>query len=223
MHRPPALANVPLFRRLPETDLLRLGRGVRRRNFKTGETIFLRGDDGRSLYVVESGRVKLSLTSEYHGREVALALLHPGEVFGELSLLDGEPRSADAFAVGPTVLLLLEREEFLNFLREHPQAAIDLLADMANRMRRDAHRIEEAAFLDVPGRLARVILREAKVQSDGTRATGKLTQTQIAELAQTTRETLNKHLGEFTGLGLIELADGCVRVVDVAGLEKRAT
>jgi CRP/FNR family transcriptional regulator, cyclic AMP receptor protein len=100
---------------------------LRTRKYARGESIFLTGDPGVNLCIIESGRVKLTLTSAELGREVALDHLGPGDMFGELALLDGEPRSADAIAIEPTRLLLLSRDDFRGFLMSHPSVAIDLL------------------------------------------------------------------------------------------------
>ena len=110
------LKNVPLLHNLAERDVEQLESMLRRRKYARNETVFLTGDPGTNLCIIESGRVKLTLTSEERGREVALDYLGPGDVFGELALLDGEPRSADAVAVEPTRLLLLSRDDFRAFL-----------------------------------------------------------------------------------------------------------
>jgi CRP/FNR family transcriptional regulator, cyclic AMP receptor protein len=141
------LSAVPLLQSLASPDIEQLLSLLRRRRYARGEVIFLTGDAGINLCIIESGRVKLTLTSPDLGREVALDYLGPGDVFGELALLDGEPRSADAIAVEPTRLLLLSRDDFRAFLMSHPAAALDLLADMSRRLRRDAQVIQDAAFL----------------------------------------------------------------------------
>ena len=108
------LAKVPLFADLDDADLHRLGDELRARRYRKGETIFVTGDPGTSLCVIESGRVKLALLS-VEGREVILDLLGPGDVFGELALLDGEPRSADAVAVTPELVNLCETNRRGNY------------------------------------------------------------------------------------------------------------
>jgi len=189
------LARVPLFSQLPGVALDQLAAQLQPRRYARGDAIFYRGDPGTSLYIVQEGRVKLGLTSA-EGREAILDLIGPGEVFGELALLDGEPRSADAITTEPSRLLLLHRDEFVRFLLERPQLAIDLLGILSRRLRRGAELLQDAAFQDVPTRLARMILRLAKPSPEGTQAaTPRLTQTDLAGLVGTTRETLNKWLG----------------------------
>jgi CRP/FNR family transcriptional regulator, cyclic AMP receptor protein len=215
------LKNVPLLHNLAARDLEQLESMLRRRKYARGETIFLTGDPGTNLCIIESGRVKLTLTSEERGREVALDYLGPGDVFGELALLDGEPRSADAVAVEPTRLLLLSRDDFRAFLTSHPAAAVDLLADMSRRMRRDAQVIQDAAFLDVPARLARVALRLAEPGPNGSLQTPLMSQADLASLVLTTRVTLNKFLGVLTDQGLLRWHSGRLIVLDKERLQRR--
>lgn len=220
---PPAdrLLHVPLFRHLPAPALDELSQNLRLRHFGPGDTVFYEGDPGTSLCVIQSGRIKLSLIST-SGREVIIDLLGPGDVFGELALLDGEPRSADAVATEGTDLLLLQQQDFLQFLEEHPRLTIALLAELSRRLRRDTQLIQDAAFLDVPARLARVILRLAEPQGDAhVRATPRLTQTNLAGLVGTTRETLNKFLGMYQDDGWIRLERGRIFVLNEDALKSR--
>jgi CRP/FNR family transcriptional regulator, cyclic AMP receptor protein len=214
------LEQVPIFAEFDAEALRRLVGELRPRRYRKGETIFVTGDPGTSLCIVENGRVKLTLTSS-EGREVILDLLGPGETFGELALLDGEPRSADAVAVEPTTLLLLHRDTFLSFLRERPDVAINLLGVLSRRLRRDAQLVQDAAFLDVPARLARTILRLATEDEGGVLRTPRLTQSDLAAAAGTTRETLNKWLGFYIEQGLIKWDDGRATVVDADRLRRR--
>jgi CRP-like cAMP-binding protein len=214
------LARVSIFLDLDQADLDQLAEELRPRRYRKGETIFVTGDPGTCLCVVNTGRIKLALTSS-EGREVILDMLGPGEVFGELALLDGEPRSADAVSVEPSELLLLQRDTFLRFLRERPEVAISLLGVLSRRIRRDTQLVQDAAFLDVPGRLARTILRLAERDEAGRLRTPRLTQSDLAAVAGTTRETLNKWLGLFSELDLIHWADGRVLVLDPEGLRRR--
>jgi CRP/FNR family cyclic AMP-dependent transcriptional regulator len=214
------LGNVPLFADLDEHDLRELAVEFRPRRYRRGETVFVTGDPGTSLCVVNSGSVKLALTSN-EGREVILDMLGPGEVFGELALLDGEPRSADAVCLEASELLLLQRDAFVRFLKDRPGVAINLIGVLSRRLRRDAQLVQDAAFLDVPGRLARTILRLAEPAEDGTTRTPRVTQSDLAAVAGTTRETLNKWLGVFAEQGLITWNDSRVIVTDAERLRRR--
>lgn len=215
-----ALKQVPLFADLDEEDLRPLVDELRPRRYRKGETIFVTGDPGTSLCVIDSGRIKLSLTS-VEGREVILDLLGPGEVFGELALLDGLPRSADAVAVESTTLLLLHRDAFLRFLRQRPEVALTLLGVLSRRLRRDAQLVQDAAFLDVPARLARTILRLAVADERGVSRTPRLSQTDLASATGTTRVTLNKWLGFYAEQGLIRWENSRVTVLQPEGLRRR--
>jgi CRP/FNR family transcriptional regulator, cyclic AMP receptor protein len=217
---PALLRSVPLFASLAVQDLEQLVGDLRRRRYARGQIVVAAGDPGDNLYLIESGRVKLAFTSP-EGREVILDVMGPTDFFGELALLDGEPRSADAIAMEASVLCLLGRNEFLNFLEQRPHVAIMLLGVLSQRLRRDARLLQDAAFLDVPARLARTILRLAEPGADGVARTPRLTQTDLAGIAGTTRETLNKWLGFYEDEGLIRREGGIIAVVDAERLGRR--
>lgn len=203
------LARVPLFAGLAEADLAELSAGLRARRYRRGETIFLCGAPGESLCVVESGLVRLGLTSA-DGREMVLALMGPGDFFGELALLDGRPRSADAVAAEETRLLLLSRERFLRVLEARPRVAIELLQVLSERIRRDTQLLQDAVFLDVPARLAAVLLRLAgaadRSPDAATSLPVRLSQAALASMVGTSRESVNRWLGAFEQQGLIRRA-----------------
>jgi len=217
---PALLRSIPLFTSLADQDLEPLMGDLRRHRYARGQMVFASGDPGDNLYIVESGRVKLVLTSP-DGRESILDLLGPADFFGELALMDGEPRSADAVVVEPSVLLLLGRTEFLRFLEQRSHVAIQLIGVLSRRLRRDAGLLHDVAFLDVPARLARAILRLAEPGPDGVVRTPRLTQTDLAGVAGTTRETLNKWLGFYEDEGLIRRETGRIAVLDPERLGRR--
>jgi len=218
------LARVVLFADLPETNLLGLARRLRRRRYARGAVVFLRGDPGDSLYIVTSGAIRIGLTSS-EGKEMTLALRGPGEFFGELALLDGEPRSADAVAQEPSELLLLQRGDFLAMVEERPAVAIALLKVLSRRVRQGSQTVEDAAFLDVPARLAIAILRllEAQGEADtpGAAIHARLTQTELAGMVGTRRESVNRWLRFYEDQGLIRYERGQLTVLRPDGLRKR--
>ena len=224
MSTAPVLAKVPLFAGLRADELEELSALFRTGRYRKGEVVFREGDSGTALYVVEDGEVKLTLTS-LEGKEVTLALLGSGAFFGELSLLDGEPRSADARTRVASTLLALEREHFLRVVESRPQLARSLLAALSRRLRRTTEMVHDAGFLDVPGRLARALLQMSDVDvrsgPDGIVDSPQLTQVELAEMAGATRESINKWLGIYERLGLVERQKGFVTVLKPEELRRR--
>jgi CRP/FNR family transcriptional regulator, cyclic AMP receptor protein len=227
---PEVLAQVGLFADLSTAELIALAGLMRPRPYAKEEVIFLRGDPGTAFYVVASGRVKIVLTSP-DGKELILRRFGPGASFGELALLDDEPRSADAIPTEASLLLVLQREQFRAFLAEHPEVAAKLLATVSHWLRRNSDLIQDATFLDVPARLARVLL-ELAVESNGTAASSdlpaagavipdRMKQGEIAALVGATRESVNKWLGSFERQGLIAYQKGQITLLRPAGLKQR--
>ena len=213
------LAQVPLFAQLPSGELDELGTRLRRRRYARGDTVFYEGDPGAFLCIVHEGRIKLSLTSP-EGREIIIDLLGPGDVFGELAILDGEPRSADAVTTEPTELLLLNGTSSAASCSNARASPSSFERDEQAHAARYAL-LQDAAFLDVPARLARTILIRAQVGDGGTLVTPRLNQSDLAVLVGTTRETLNKWIGIFQDQGLISWDRGRVTVLDAQRLRKR--
>jgi CRP-like cAMP-binding protein len=202
------LASVPLFVGLPLDQLESLGASLQRRRCRAGETIFRQNDPGNSLFIIESGVVKVQRASA-EGKEVILAILSPGDFFGELALLDEEPRSADAVAKEDSTLLVLDRADFQKFIVQDPSAATRLLAALSRRLRRTDQLVQDAAFLDVPARLARLLLTLTEQRE----ATDALTQSELAAMVGATRESVNRWLQFYRRRGLVEYSGGVVRVL----------
>lgn len=207
------LSQVPVFARLAREDLERLSALVRRRDFARGELVFQQGDEGTALYVVRRGEVAIRLGSS-DGREVTLSLMGRGQAFGELALLDGEARSADAVAREPSQLLVLQREDFLALLRERPLMAEALLAELSRTVRRVTATVQGAAFLGGRARLARALLELARTQGElqpgGVLLGPRLTQTELARLVGATRESVNKWLRAYEREGVLRKERGRV-------------
>ena len=223
---PELLARVGLFADLPPAELLALAGLMRPRPYARDEVIYLRGDPGTAFYVVASGRVKIALTSP-DGKEIILRRLSEGEFHGELALLDGEPRSADAVATEPSVQLVLQRDAFRQFLAEHPHAATQLLATVSRYLRRNAELIQNATFLDVPARLARILLELATspgstdLPPPGAVIADRIKQAELASLVGATRESINKSLAAFEKQGLIRYDKGQITLLRPLGLQQR--
>jgi len=199
---------------------------MRPRPYAKDEVIYLRGDPGTAFYVIASGKVKIALTSP-DGKELILRRLGPGGFHGELALLDDEPRSADAVATDAGVLLVLQRDAFRQFLSEHPDIATKLLGTVSQYLRRNAELIQDATFLDVPARLARILLElatepgAAELPPPGAIIPDRMKQGELASLVGATRESINKWLGSFEKQGLISYDKGLITLLRPSGLKQR--
>lgn len=221
-HLAEALAAVPFFSGLDAASLETVGRGMRTRRFRRAEVIFHQGDPGDALFIVTSGAVKISLPSDA-GDEAILATLGPGDVFGELALLDGAARSATAAALEPTETLVLPRARFLELIGTEPAVRDALLAALAGELRRLTGHVEELHFLDITGRLASRLARLAADggvrQADGSiRLDAPLTQGDLAAMIGSTRQSVNRLLGMFGDDGLIRLERESIVILDLEGL-----
>jgi CRP/FNR family cyclic AMP-dependent transcriptional regulator len=212
-----ALRQVSLFADVPESDLAALGAGLRRRKYARGQIIFTQGDPGTNLCLVEEGRVRISVASD-EGKELVLGMLGPGDFFGELALLDGEPRSADATAHDASTLLLLARDDLLRFLETRAHVSAVLLAALSRKLRATTQQAQDVAFLDVPSRLVRALLA---VADGGEPPVCRVTQNELAGLVGATRESVNKWLGKFERRGLLSRRRGAITLLDRAALQRR--
>ena len=152
------LRNHPLFRELPSTVIDRLGSYMKRRSVARGSTIFAKGDPGDALMGVLAGTVKISVPSA-DGRDVVLNIINEGGIFGEIALLDGHPRTADAIAMSECQLMIIERRDFVQFLRSQPDVALKFIEILCARLRRTSEQVQDVTFLDLPTRLAKTLLR----------------------------------------------------------------
>ncbi len=220
------LASVPLFARVPRPDLADLGSRMTSRQLPRGTVLFHQGDPGDSLYVIESGAVKVSNLSG-DGREVVVALLGPGEVLGELAMLDRGVRTADATAIEDTVVLALSSAGFRPFVEDHPQVAWQLLEVLAVRLRETSEALQDAIFSDVPGRLAKRFLdlseRYGSAHDGGTLIDLAVTQEELAQMVGAARESVNKAVASFVARGWLAMQGRKYVVTDPESLARRAT
>ena len=200
------LRNVSLFESLDQQELEALSDVTFTRTFSKDNVIILAEEEGDTLFILKKGQVKVSIVSE-GGREVILSLLGPGSVFGELSLLDGKPRSANVVATEETDLLMLRRADFLQLIYKTPQIATALLAELATRMRKTDRQIEGLALLDVTSRISDTLLQLATEQgaetADGVTIESRPTHQELANMSGTTRETVSRVLKRLEGQGYI--------------------
>ena len=217
MTRPEILRTVPLFSDLPDEDLERLATVSFSRVFEKDNIIFFERDKGDSLFIINSGRVKVAKFSK-DGKEIILAILGVGEFFGDMSLLDGEPRSATVVAIEKTEVTAIRRSDFLSLMSENPKIAERLLAVLSTRLREANSKISNLALLDVYGRLARALSDIAKQEGrpikDGWIAFHRPTHQAIANMIGTSRETVTRTLGELHRKGFIRLSGKEIAIRD---------
>lgn len=214
------LATVPLLSRIPPDELRRFGELTREKQYPKGSVILFEDDPGDSLFIVRSGRVKVVLVAE-DGREVILGVLGVGEHFGELSLIDDQPRSAHVIAMEDATLLVLRRDDFRRRVESNPSVAWALLAELSRRLRRADGKIGGLVLLDVPGRIARLLLDVA--DEGGTPTIDKpLTHQIIAQMIGASRETVSRTMREFQDAGLIGVERRRITIQDRARLKTRA-
>jgi CRP/FNR family transcriptional regulator/CRP/FNR family cyclic AMP-dependent transcriptional regulator len=215
------LERIPFLAALKPDDLRWLSERVRRRRFGRGDIIFQKDDPGQALFIIESGSVRIYVPGT-QGADLTLAVMHEGDFFGDLSLLDGRPRSASAAAATESVLLSLERQDFTGLLRARPDAALSILAVIAARLRESDQMASDLAFLDVSGRLARRLLDLSSTngvqREDGVLLQVTLTQEELANMIGVTRESVNRNLSMFRRLGLIGREGRKIIVRNPAGL-----
>jgi CRP-like cAMP-binding protein len=220
------LAGHFLLQHLEPDELKRLAATTTLANHPAMGTIFQKGDPGSSMMAVIRGRVKICSRS-VDGKELVLNILGPGGLFGEIALLDGEPRTADAVALEETDLLILDRARFIPVLAAHPDMALRLLGVLCKRLRQTNESLEDTLFLQAPSRLARALLRLVptfgKSVEDGMLLDIKLSQQQLAGLVGISRESVNKQLNEWQRDGLIALTKSIITLRDRAALEEIAS
>jgi len=218
------LSEVALFGQLAEADRRQLVEDLSESVYEDGEVIVREEDPAARFFLIKSGKVKISLRG-HEGREVTLTYLGAGDFFGEMGILDGEPRSATATAAERTAALVGDHDDFLRKLEEHPQIALHLLVTMSKRLRQADERIEDLSFLDVQGRVAGLLLDLA--QKEGTETEVGVvvplayTRQELANMVSTSRETLTRVLKSFERLGFIKLGRGKVMITNVPRLERK--
>jgi len=219
------LRQAPLFSGLDDEAASALESSMSSSSLRRGEILFSEGDDGNQLYVVTEGKIKLGRTSQ-DGRENLLAILGPGQMFGELSFFDPGPRSATATAVTDVELKSLGHEALSPVLNAHPDVAHALLNQLAGRLRRTNEVVGDLVFSDVPGRVAKALLdlasRFGRRADDGIHVNHDLTQEELAQLVGASRETVNKALADFASRGWLRLEPRSVVILDLERLQRRA-
>jgi CRP-like cAMP-binding protein len=194
------------------------------RSCAAGENIFLMGSTGDSLMAVLCGSVRISMSSP-EGKEIVVATIRPKEIFGEIAMIDGKERTADARALGACSLAILERRDVLSFLEDHPDMWPKLVEVLCGRLRKTDQQIAEIALLELPARLANALLRFAGAEGRST-ARGEsginLSQRELGNVCGASRETINKHLGGWQRRGIVHIENGVINVINRTALEELA-
>lgn len=217
------LRGVPMFARLDDEHLNLLSASLGSQTFPRGATIFHQGSVGNTLYLIVSGQVRI-YTSSLLGQEISVVVFREGNFFGELSLLDGHERSASAVAMRATTTLTLHRTAFLQAIRTYPEIAVTVLEELSARLRHTNTYIEHLASISAPQRVIRTLLDLADqhgiIEQGMTRIDLHLTQDDLASLAGTTRETVNRVLGSLREQGLIRVERARLSVLNLTQLEQ---
>jgi CRP-like cAMP-binding protein len=219
------LSQSPLFASLDPSAAASLISSLSERRVAKGEILFHEGEPGDHLYVILEGKVKLGRASA-DGRESLMAILGPGEMFGELSLFDPGPRAATATALTEARVYRLGNAELMPWLATRPEVAAALLQALARRLRRTNEAMADLVFSDVPGRVAKALMdlgeKFGTMTANGLQVTHDMTQEELAQLVGASRETVNKALADFAQRGWIQLESRQVLILDLDRLGKRA-
>jgi CRP-like cAMP-binding protein len=214
-----------VFRTLSDDDRIELLKRSSRRHFTSGQMIFRYRTPGQSMMVLLGGEVRISLP-ERNGRAIILADLQRGAILGEMSVLDGEERSADATALTACELLALERSDVLAFLERHPSVCLDILQMVCARLRDANERTLDLGFLDVPSRLAKILLARAKKRGNAATGGASLrisdTQGDLAAMIGASREKVNRSLKQMQQQGIVATRDGRIEILDPSALQSVA-
>jgi len=224
MNKDDFLRQVPLFQSLQPEDRKVLSASLRTQYTKKGDVLFRKGSEGTTLYIIKKGRIKIVLPSKA-GDEVILAIFSEKDFFGEMTLLDGIPRSADAVALEPCELLVLNRTDFLTFLKDSENAVQSVLYSLSMRLRKTDDLLEDTCFLNISARFAKklVELGEHYGQQDGnsTLIDLDLKQKDLASMIGATRESINKELRVLREKGLVSATGNKIRIHNLELLKRR--
>jgi CRP-like cAMP-binding protein len=204
------LRKIDLLEGFDDNSISKLAAGAHERHYTAGETIFLRGDQGDCFYVIVSGRVRIVLGVS-DGREMTLRHQGPSTIFGEIAMLDGRARSADAMALDPTTLVRISRVHFIDTMERQPKLAQALLGALCARLRTLTDQVEAIALFPLEARLARLFLQliSAAGESGPTaRIPANITQAELAALIVASRSKVNKTLSHWRDIGLLKSEPG---------------
>jgi len=214
-----------LFRDVPQPILERVAALSVTKQLDRRETLFNRGDDGDALYAVVEGMVRIWVGSD-SGKELTFSMMEPGDVFGEIALLDGLPRTANATAQEATVLLVIQRSSFLSVLENEPSLARHIIELLCERMRLKTDLLSDFAFADLPVRLARklgdLVIAHGEIDGNEARLGRRFSQTELAQMLGVSREAINKQLAVWSHKGVVSTEDGGLTILNLSTLRAQA-
>jgi CRP/FNR family cyclic AMP-dependent transcriptional regulator len=214
------LAQCSLFRGLSTDERNLLVARAHLRRVDAGDTIFLMDSAGDSMMAILEGNVRISVPSP-EGKEIVLAILHPGEVFGEIALLDGKGRTADARAMTRCNIAVLDRRDVVSFFERQPNAWPKLVEVLCDRLRRTDQHLAEMALLEIPLRLAKTLLRLLTAGDAGGPKIA-LSQRELGNIVGASRESVNKCLNEWQRRGIVRIDDNIITIVNRTLLKQLA-
>ena len=224
MTREEFIRQVPLFKELRPEDITILCESTRTITLKKGEVLFRKDDEGTALYIIQQGSVKIVLPS-MAGDEIIPAIFTRGDFFGEMSLLDGMPRSADAVAMEPCELLVLNRSNFLDFIKGNENVIQSILSALSMRLRRTDDLLEDTCFLNISARFAKKLVELAEEhgeqEGDLIFINLDLKQRDLASMVGATRESINKELRLLREKGLISMIGNQIQIYNLEFLRRR--
>ncbi len=213
------LKYVPIFSELPDETIEAISQVGTKKYYKRDSIVLMEEDAGSALFIIVDGKVKVSRTSN-DGREVILSILAESDFFGEMAILDGQSRSATVTALEDAELFIVQRNQFLELLQEHPEIAISLLQELTRRLRGADIKIKSLSLKDAEGKVATVILQLAddlgKIKFGIVEIEKLPLQQDLANMAGTSRETISRTLHSFAKKGLIELDGSKLKILDYA-------
>jgi CRP/FNR family cyclic AMP-dependent transcriptional regulator len=195
----------PLFGALGTAVIDQLSAHATSKRIRRGTTIFSKGDAGSCLYAVCSGQVKITVPSG-EGKDAVFNLIGPGQIFGEIALLDGGQRTADAVAARDCELLVIDRRDFIPLVQRQPEVAIKLIEILCGRLRNTSEQVEDVIFLDLPARLAKALLRLAGTSAANAKVV--ITQSELGQIIGVSREATNRQLRDWEKSGWVKLESG---------------
>lgn len=217
------LKHIRLFDGITPSEMAEMERITRMQEVKKRQPLYLPGDPSTKVYLLKKGRVKLANTG-VSGKEITFEILEPGEIFGELEVLEGLPREMTAEALEDAMICVIRREDFDRYLGDHPNVTVKLTKLIGLRLRKIQTRVEDLVFRDVPARLAHLLLELSRTDGvadkQGIRLKAKLTHQEMANLIGCSRETVSTIMGQFRDDGLIRLDGRTIMITDEKGLRR---